>query len=139
MANKTLKQSFEAGMKTRRKVLGDAWVDKSIATQTDFNAEFLDLITRHAWDDVWNRPGLPRKTRRMIVIAQTAAMGRWEEFTLHTRAALEHKDLSENDLKEILIQTAAYCGIPTANTAFKEARAVIAELAARKKKAPAAR
>ena len=123
------RKAYERGMKTRRKVLGAEWVDHATKTRTPFNTEFQDLITRYAWDEIWNRPGLDHRTRRMIVIAQCAALGRWEEFRLHARAALEKGDLSQDDLKEILLQTAVYCGVPTANTAFKEAREVIAELA----------
>ena len=123
------KDAYERGMKTRRKVLGDEWVDRAERTKTGFNADFQELITRFAWDEIWNRPGLDHRTRRMIVIAQCAALGRWEEFRLHARAALEKADLTQDDLKEILLQTAVYCGVPTANTAFKEAREVIAELA----------
>jgi 4-carboxymuconolactone decarboxylase len=115
-------------MKTRRKVLGDEWVDRAERTKTAFNNEFQDLITRYAWDEIWNRPGLDHKTRRMLVIAMTAAIGRWEEFSLHVRAALASGDLSQDDLKEVLLQAAVYCGVPTANTAFKEARAVIESL-----------
>jgi 4-carboxymuconolactone decarboxylase len=140
MPRKTLDASFADGMKRRREVLGDAWVDKSIQTKTDFNAEFLDLITRYAWDDIWNRPGLDRKTRRMLVLAMTIGMGRWEEFALHCRAALQEGDLTQNQVKEVLMQSAIYCGVPSANTAFKEAKAIIAELAAEKSaKKPAAK
>ena len=123
------KEGYERGMKTRRKVLGDDWVDSAERNKNEFNAEFQELLTRYAWDEIWNRPGLDHRTRRMIVIAQCAAMGRWEEFKLHSRAALEKGDLSQDDLKEVLLQTAVYCGVPTANTAFREARDVIAELA----------
>lgn len=127
------KEAFERGMKTRRKVLGDEHVDRAERTKTAFNADFQDLITRYAWDDIWNRPGLPHKTRRMLVLAMTTAMGRWEEFALHVRAALRSGDLSEDDVKEVLLQAAVYCGVPSANAAFREARTVIAELAAEKK------
>lgn len=126
------RDDYKKGMKTRRKVLGDEWVDRSLATLTPFNEEFQELITRFAWNEIWNRPGLPHPIRRMIVIAQTAALGRWEEFALHAGAALRSGDLSPEDLKEILLQTAVYCGVPTANHAFREARAVIASLATRK-------
>ena len=122
------KEGYERGMKTRRKVLGDDWVDRAERNKNEFNAEFQELLTRYAWDEIWNRPGLDHRTRRMIVIAQCAAMGRWEEFKLHSRAALEKGDLSQGDLKEVLLQTAVYCGVPTANTAFREVRDVIAEL-----------
>lgn len=128
---------YKKGMKTRRKVLGDEWVDRSLASMTPFNEEFQELITRYAWNEIWNRPRIPHKVRRMIVIAQTAALGRWEEFALHSRAALVSGDLDPEDLKEVLLQTAVYCGVPTANHAFREARAVIESLAgkkARKKK-----
>ena len=119
------RKAHERGMKTRRQVLGDEWVDRAIANTTDFNADFQDLITRYAWDEIWNRPGLPRKARRMIVIAQTAALGRGEEFNLHVGAALRGGDLDADDLKELLLQTAVYCGVPTANHAFREARGVL--------------
>ncbi|HEX4781772.1 MAG TPA: 4-carboxymuconolactone decarboxylase [Usitatibacter sp.] len=122
------REAHERGMKTRRKVLGDEWVDRAERTKTAFNAEFQDLITRYAWDEIWNRPGLDHKTRRMLVLAMTAALGRWEEYALHVRAALASGDLTQDELKEVLLQAAIYCGIPTANTAFKEARAVIDSL-----------
>jgi 4-carboxymuconolactone decarboxylase len=127
------KDAYKRGMKTRRKVLGDEWVDRAERTKTAFNAEFQELITRYAWDDIWNRPGLSHKVRRMLVIAMTAAMGRWEEYALHVRAALQSGDLSEDDLKEVLLQSAVYCGVPTANHAFKEARQVMGELEASRK------
>jgi 4-carboxymuconolactone decarboxylase len=125
-------RDYDKGMKTRRKVLGDEWVDRSLKTMTPFNEEFQELITRYAWNEIWNRPGLSHVTRRMIVIAQTAALGRWEEFSLHVGAALRSGDVTPDDLKEILLQTAVYCGVPTANHAFKEARAIVAALAAPK-------
>ena len=128
------KSAYDRGMKTRRKVLGDEWVDRAERTKTSFNAEFQELITRYAWDEIWNRKGLDRRTRRMLVITTMVALGRWEEYQLHVRAALQSKDLSEDDLKEILLQATIYCGVPAANHAFKEARAVMAELAAPRKK-----
>lgn len=129
------KEAFERGMKTRRKVLGDEWVDRSMRTATPFNQEFQELITRFAWDEIWNRPGLPHKVRRMLVLAMTLAQGRWEEYRLHTRAALQSGDLSSDELKEVLLQAAVYCGVPAANTGFKEAREIIAELEGAKGKA----
>ena len=128
-------KAYERGMKTRRKVLGDEWVDRAEKNKTAFNTEFQELITRYAWDEVWNRPGIPHKVRRMIVIGTMVALGRWEEFQLHVRAALTSGDLDADDVKEVLLQQAIYCGVPAANTAFKEARAIVEELAA--KKAPA--
>ncbi len=124
------RDAYKKGMKTRRKVLGDEWVDRAEKTKTAFNAEFQELITRYAWDEIWNRKGLSREVRRMLVIAMMVALGRWEEFRLHVRAALQSGDLSQDDLKEVLLQATIYCGVPAANTAFKEAREVIAEAAA---------
>jgi 4-carboxymuconolactone decarboxylase len=128
-------KAYERGMKTRRKVLGNEWVDRAEKNKTAFNTEFQELITRYAWDEVWNRPGIPHKVRRMIVIGTMVALGRWEEFQLHVRAALATGDLDADDVKEILLQQAIYCGVPAANTAFKEARAIVEELAAAKKPA----
>lgn len=127
--------AYERGMKTRRKVLGDDWVDRAEKNKTAFNTEFQELITRYAWDEVWNRPGIPHKVRRMIVIGTMVALGRWEEFQLHVRAALASGDLDADDVKEILLQQAIYCGVPAANTAFKEARAIVDEVAGAKKPA----
>ena len=121
--------TYEKGMKKRRKTLGDAWVDRAERNKTAFNADFQDLITRYCWHEIWNRKGLDRPVRRMLVIAMTLANGRWEEFRLHVRAALESGDLTQDDLKEVLLQAAIYCGVPAANTAFKEAREVIDALA----------
>ncbi|HEX6633610.1 MAG TPA: carboxymuconolactone decarboxylase family protein [Usitatibacter sp.] len=122
-----MSKSYERGLATRRKVLGDEWVDRALATATPFNADFQKMITSYAWDGIWNREGLPHRTRRMLVLAMTVALGRWEEYRLHVHAALESRDLDADDLKEILMQAAIYCGVPAANTAFKEAREVMAE------------
>ena len=121
------REALEKGMKTRRKVLGDEWVDLALKNATPFNAEFQDLITRYAWNEVWNRTGLTHKERRLIVIGTMIALGKWDEFRLHVRAALESHDLSIDDVKEILLQQTIYCGVPAANTAFREARDVIEE------------
>jgi 4-carboxymuconolactone decarboxylase len=121
--------AYQRGIKLRRKVLGDEWVDRAESTKTAFNAEYQDIITRFAWDEIWSRPRLPHDVRRMIVIAQMVALGRWEEFKLHVGAALRSGDLQEEDVKEVLLQSIIYCGVPAANTAFKEAREVIEELA----------
>jgi len=123
-------KSYERGLATRRKVLGDEWVDRALASATPFNADFQKMITTYCWDGIWNREGLPHRTRRMLVLAMTAALGRWEEYRLHVRAALTSGDLDQDDLKEVLMQAAIYCGVPAANTGFKEAREVIAELGA---------
>jgi 3-oxoadipate enol-lactonase/4-carboxymuconolactone decarboxylase len=109
--------SLQAGYAVRRSVLGEAHVDKAIATTNDFNREFQELITRYAWGSIWTRPALDPRTRRLLVLATTAAMGRWEEFRLHVRAGFAH-DLELCDLKEVLLQTAIYAGVPAANTGF---------------------
>ena len=130
-------KAFERGMKTRRKVLGDEWVDLAEKNKTSFNADFQELITRYVWDEIWNRPGLTHKVRRIIVIVITLSLGRWEEFRLHVRAGLQSGDLDEESLKEVLLQAAVYAGVPAANTAFKEAREVLDALGkGKKKKAP---
>jgi 4-carboxymuconolactone decarboxylase len=124
------RKQYDRGMKTRRKVLGDEWVDRAEKNKTAFNAEFQDLITRYAWDEIWNRPGLGHKVRRMLVITTMVALGRWEEYRLHIRAALTSGDLDADEIKEVLLQSAIYAGIPAANTAFKEAREVMGEVMA---------
>ena len=108
---------LEAGFAVRRAMLGDAHVDRAIAGTTDFNREFQELITRYAWGSVWTRPGLDRRTRRLLVLAMMASLGRWEEFAMHVRAGLAH-ELEPCDLKEVLLQTAIYAGVPAANTGF---------------------
>jgi 4-carboxymuconolactone decarboxylase len=118
----------EKGTAKRRKVLGDAWVDRSIKRKTEFNADFLDLISRYAWGEIWTRPGLDDRTRRFIVLGSMVALGRWEEFRLHLRAALNEGGFSKDDIKELLLQQAIYCGVPAANTAFNEAAHVFAEI-----------
>jgi 3-oxoadipate enol-lactonase / 4-carboxymuconolactone decarboxylase len=105
------------GLAIRRLVLGDAHVDRAIAATTDFTRDFQQMITRYAWGTVWTRPGLDVRTRRLLVVATTAAMGRWEEFRLHVRAGLAN-ELEPADLKEVLLQVAIYAGVPAANTAF---------------------
>jgi 3-oxoadipate enol-lactonase/4-carboxymuconolactone decarboxylase len=109
---------LRAGFAVRRAVLGDAHVDKSIAATTEFTREFQELITRYAWGTIWSRPELDWRTRRLLVLAITAALGRWEEFALHVRAGLAN-ELELCDLKELLLQTAVYAGVPAANTGFK--------------------
>ena len=116
------------GMAQRRKVLGDAWVDKSIAAKNSFNADFIDLITRHAWGEIWTRLHFDHRTRRVLVIGTMVALGQWDEFRLHVRAALAEGGFTPDDIKEILLQQAIYCGVPAANHAVKEASAIIAEL-----------
>ena len=109
---------FDRGIVNRRAVLGDAWVDKSLAGASEFNADFQSLITRYAWHDIWGRPGLDHDTRRLLVLGMTMGLARWEEFELHCKAAIEH-GVSLEKIKETLMQGAIYCGVPAANTAFK--------------------
>jgi 3-oxoadipate enol-lactonase/4-carboxymuconolactone decarboxylase len=109
--------SLDAGTPVRRSVLGDAHVDRSIAATTDFNHDFQELITRFAWGTIWTRPGLDHRTRRLLVLAITASMGRWEEFRLHIRAGAAH-ELEWCDVEEVLLQVAIYAGVPAANTGF---------------------
>jgi 3-oxoadipate enol-lactonase len=115
---------FESGLENRRRILGDAWVEKSLGTANALNAEFQTFITRHAWADVWGRnhaTALDNKTRRLLVLAMTLGMGRYEEFALHAKAGLQASDeskLSIDDLRELVMQGAVYCGVPAANTAM---------------------
>jgi 3-oxoadipate enol-lactonase / 4-carboxymuconolactone decarboxylase len=116
---KSLPQSdpIQAGLEVRRAVLGPEHVDRAIAATTEFNRDFQELITRYAWGTVWTRPGLSRRTRRLLVLSTMAALGRWEEFRLHLSAGLMH-ELEPCDLKEVLLQVAVYAGVPAANTGF---------------------
>lgn len=122
------KERYNQGMTKRRKVLGNAWVDRANARKTPFNEEFQDFITRGAWGEVWTRPHYDERTRRILVIGTMIALAHWDEFRLHVGAALREGGFSENDIKEIILQQAVYCGVPAANHAFKEAVQVIAEL-----------
>ena len=119
---------FDAGLRNRRRVLGDAWVDRSLASRTPFNADFQAMITRIAWNEIWGRPGLDDRTRRLLVLAITVSLGRWEEFGLHVRAGLTRAGFTQDELKEVLMQTAIYAGVPAANTAFAEAAKIIADI-----------
>ncbi|HEX4003111.1 MAG TPA: 3-oxoadipate enol-lactonase [Candidatus Acidoferrales bacterium] len=108
---------IDEGFAVRRLVLGDGHVNRSIAATTDFNREFQELIARYAWGSIWTRPGLDKRTRRLLVLAITASLGRWEEFRMHVRAALDH-GFEPCDLKELLLQSGIYAGVPAANTGF---------------------
>jgi 4-carboxymuconolactone decarboxylase len=118
----------DEGIARRRKVLGNAWVDKSAANANSFNADFVDLITRHAWADIWTRPHFDERTRRILVIGTLLSLCQWEEFRLHVRAALTEGGFTPDDIKEIILQQAIYCGVPAANHAVREASAVLQEL-----------
>ena len=118
----------DAGMAKRRKTLGSAWVDKANTSKTAFNADFQDMITRYAWGEIWTRPHFDDRTRRVLVIGTLVALGQWDEFRLHVRAALTEGGFTPDDIKEILLQQAIYCGVPAANHAVKEASAIILEL-----------
>ena len=117
-----------AGLAVRRAVLGEAWVDRAAAGSTDFTRDFQDLITRYAWGSIWTRPGLDRRSRSLITLTALVARGHHEELALHVRAALTN-GLSVEEIKETLLQTAIYCGVPDANTAFRIAQRVLDELA----------
>jgi 4-carboxymuconolactone decarboxylase len=118
----------DAGMARRRKTLGNAWVDKANTNKTAFNADFQDMITRYAWGEIWTRPHFDDRTRRVLVIGTLVALGSWDEFRLHVRAALAEGGFTPDDIKEILLQQAIYCGVPAANHAVKEASAIVEEL-----------
>lgn len=121
------KQRYEAGMAVRRSVLGDKHVDRSLKKTTDFNGEFQEMITRHAWGDIWTRPGLERHTRSLITLAMLIALNRSDELAMHLKAA-KNNGVSRDDIKELLMHSAIYCGIPAANSAFHLAESVWEEL-----------
>ncbi|GII27811.1 4-carboxymuconolactone decarboxylase [Planotetraspora mira] len=118
--------SYDEGEKVRREVLGDAHVDRAAAATTGFTADFQDLITRYAWGEIWTRPGLDRRTRSCITLTALVARGHLEELALHVRAALRN-GLTPDEIKEVLLQTAVYCGVPAANSAFAVAQRVLSE------------
>src|ERR1051325_7249025 len=109
------KERRAAGMARRRKVLGNAWVDRAETSKTPFSSEFQDLITRYAWGEVWTRAHFDERTRRVLVIGTMMALDKWDEFRLHVRAALFEGGFSADDVKEIILQQAIYCGVPAAH------------------------
>ena len=115
-----------AGLRTRRDVLGDEHVDRAIAATTEFTAPFQDFITRYAWGEIWNRPGLGRRERSMITIAVLAALGRDEELAMHIRAALRN-GVTPPEISEVLLHLAVYAGVPASNRAFAVAARVFAD------------
>jgi 4-carboxymuconolactone decarboxylase len=122
------RERYDKGMARRRKVLGNAWVDRAEANKTAFSAEFQDLIARYAWGEIWTRPHFDERTRRILVIGTLLALGHWDEFRMHVRLGMTEGGLSVDDIKEIILQQAIYCGVPAANHAFKEAGEIIKEI-----------
>jgi 4-carboxymuconolactone decarboxylase len=120
----TDEQRRAAGMRVRREVLGDAHVDRAVAAVTPLTADFQDFITRVAWGDLWQRPGLDRRTRSMLTLAITASLRHWDEFALHVKAAV-HNGLTDSEIAEVCLHTAVYAGVPAANSAFARAQAVL--------------
>ena len=121
------RERHTAGMKVRRAVLGNPHVDRSVKNTSEFNAEFQDLITRYAWGEIWTRPGLPRHTRSLITLALMIAVNRGDEFRMHVRAAFNN-GVTRDEIKEVLLQCAIYCGVPASNAAFHMASDVFAQM-----------
>ena len=122
------KNRHSAGTKLRREVLGDDYVDRTVTDATNAATEFQDLITRYAWGEIWTRPGLDQRTRRVLVIGTLLALKQWDQFRLHLRGALTEGQFSTGDFQEIILQQAVYCGAPAAHTAMRITREVLAEL-----------
>lgn len=126
MDKRSQKERYDAGLKTRREVLGAEYVDKSIAAQDDFNRPFQELLNTYCWNDIWNRPGLSRKTRSMLNLAMLTALNRGPELRLHVNGALNN-GLTKEEIREVFLQTAIYCGVPASVEAFRVAREVFKE------------
>jgi 4-carboxymuconolactone decarboxylase len=118
--------TYDRGMKVRREVLGDEHVDRAIGSTTEFTADFQDFITRYAWGEIWARPGLDRRTRSCITLTALVALGRLDELGLHVRAAIRN-GLTPEEIGEVFLQSAVYCGVPAANSAYAVARRVLSE------------
>ena len=118
--------SSDDAMKVRREVLGDEHVDRATERRTEFTQEFQELITRYAWGEIWARPGLDRRTRSAVTLTALVALGHWEELAIHVRGA-RRNGLTDDEIKEILLQCAIYCGVPAANHAFAVAQRVLEE------------
>ena len=123
----TAQDIYDAGMAVRREVLGNEHVDRANANKDSFTEDYQDMITRIAWGGIWTRPGLSRQMRSAVTLTALVAHGHWEELAMHIRAALNN-GLSRDEIKEILLQTAIYCSVPSANSAFKTAQKVFAEI-----------
>ena len=128
----------EQGMEVRRAVLGNEYVNRAVAATTDFTRDFQDLITRYAWGEIWNRPGLPRHTRSLLTLAMMVALNRGDEFRMHVKAAFNN-GVTRDEIKEVLLQCAIYCGVPAANSAFHIASDVFSEMDDAKPRGRAAR
>ena len=118
--------TYDRGMRVRREVLGDEHVDAAIGSTTEFTADFQDFITRYAWGEIWVRPGLDRRTRSCITLTALVALGRLDELEMHVRAAIRN-GLTESEIGEVFLQSAVYCGVPAANSAFAVAQRVLSE------------
>ena len=116
----------DPGMAVRREVLGDDYVDRAEAARTPFNTEFQDLLTRYAWGEIWTRPGLDRRTRSLVTISMLVALNRPEKLAVHLGAA-RNNGVTEEEVKEVLLQSAVYCGVPAANSAFRLAERALSE------------
>ena len=121
------RERYDKGMAVRREVLGDTHVGRTLKNKTAFNGEFQDLITRYAWGEIWTRPGLPRRTRSLATLAMLVALNRADELRLHLRASVNN-GVTRDEIKELLMQCAIYCGVPAANSAFHLAQEVFAEM-----------
>jgi 4-carboxymuconolactone decarboxylase len=126
MDNRSQDERARDGLKTRREVLGAEYVDKAMAVVDDFNREFAELLNTYCWNDIWNRPGLDRKTRSMLNLAMLTALNRGPELKLHVNGALNN-GLSKEQIREVFLQAAIYCGVPAAVEAFRAAREVFKE------------
>ena len=122
------KQRHAAGMAIRRQILGDTYVDRAVADTTDATSEIQDLITRYAWGEIWTRPGLDHRTRRVLVIGTQIALRQWDQYRIHVRAALVEGGFTADDVNEIVLQQAIYCGAPAALTAINIARELLKEI-----------
>jgi 4-carboxymuconolactone decarboxylase len=121
------RERYSSGMRVRRAVLGEAYVEKAQAATTSFNEPFQDLITRYAWGEIWSRPGLSRQTRSLLTLSMMIALNRSDEFRMHVRAAVNN-NVTREEIQEVLLQAAIYCGVPAANSAFHIAQEVFAEM-----------
>ena len=123
-------EHFAEGMAVRRKILGNAWVDRASANVRPYNKDFQDIITRYGWGEMWTRPGLSHHSRRVLVLGTMVALGKWDEFRMHARPALLSGDFTLAEISEVILQQAIYCGLPAANTALRHLADVLADLEA---------